>query len=601
MVNGLRNIDQTAWAFSKPVVNLGILVTALLLLLPASAQAQAPDTPPTVPGGRALWNENCLPCHGPAGAGDGPTAQAIDNEMPNFTDPDAARQMVPVESFDVIKNGRIENLMPPWDQRFDDEQMWDLTALVWYQGVPAENLATGQAIYAEQCAACHGDSGAGDGPEAAASMADLSNLEAMVQVSQNDLFVSFAETSERSDAHADLDALSEEELWQTLDYIRTFSMIVPQQNGVIRGQVINATTNEPVGGTTVTLRVFEGSSELDRLTVETDEAGRYSFENLSNDPTRFYAVEGENDDVTFQSDQFVNFTGDTSETTLDLNVYDTTTDPAGIALSQLHYVLAFTPDTLSVLQIWIVDNEGDRAYIGDEGGQTFAFTLPAEAENVAFQGDAGGARYVETEAGYADTEPILPGEEGLTILAEYQIPYNSDSLTVDIPLPADVAAVNLLLADQGVSLESEQLRFAETRQIQEDTFAIFNGRDVRQAEGLILNFSDLDSLEFQQQAAAVTPPGAATASTTHLFDQTLATWIILGLGLAAIAAVVVYTVRQPVLEPQAAVDTASQRQRLLLLLARLDEAFERGELNEAVYRRARARYKGELARVITVQ
>jgi hypothetical protein len=37
---------------------------------------------------------------------------------------------------------------------------------------------------------------------------------------------------------------------------------------------------------------------------------------------------------------------------------------------------------------------------------------------------------------------------------------------------------------------------------------------------------------------------------------------------------------------------------LLLLLARLDETFEAGELDEEVYRQARAKYKAELAQIM---
>ncbi|RME70966.1 MAG: hypothetical protein D6784_15830, partial [Chloroflexi bacterium] len=45
-------------------------------------------------------------------------------------------------------------------------------------------------------------------------------------------------------------------------------------------------------------------------------------------------------------------------------------------------------------------------------------------------------------------------------------------------------------------------------------------------------------------------------------------------------------------------DPDTARQRLVLLLARLDEAFEAGELDETVYRQARSRYKAELARLM---
>jgi hypothetical protein len=42
----------------------------------------------------------------------------------------------------------------------------------------------------------------------------------------------------------------------------------------------------------------------------------------------------------------------------------------------------------------------------------------------------------------------------------------------------------------------------------------------------------------------------------------------------------------------------TRRQRLLLTIARLDQVFEAGELDEAVYRQARARYKAELVEIV---
>jgi mono/diheme cytochrome c family protein len=88
------------------------LFVITLLLHPGSAQAQAPDRAPSVTSGQVLWGQNCAPCHGPTGQGDGPTAQAIENPLPDFTNPETARRLVPRENFEIIKNGRIENMMP---------------------------------------------------------------------------------------------------------------------------------------------------------------------------------------------------------------------------------------------------------------------------------------------------------------------------------------------------------------------------------------------------------------------------------------------------------------------------------------------------------
>lgn len=46
----------------------------------------------------------------------------------------------------------------------NNEQVWDLLAYAWRKNTTPERLAQGESIYAANCAACHGQTGQGDGP-----------------------------------------------------------------------------------------------------------------------------------------------------------------------------------------------------------------------------------------------------------------------------------------------------------------------------------------------------------------------------------------------------------------------------------------------------
>ena len=48
-------------------------------------------------------------------------------------------------------------------KNLSDEQVWDLVALTWRSNTTPERLAEGQQLYAQNCAACHGETGKGDG------------------------------------------------------------------------------------------------------------------------------------------------------------------------------------------------------------------------------------------------------------------------------------------------------------------------------------------------------------------------------------------------------------------------------------------------------
>lgn len=47
--------------------------------------------------------------------------------------------------------------------RFNDQNLWDLVALTWQTNANPHDLQEGQQLYATNCAACHGETGTGDG------------------------------------------------------------------------------------------------------------------------------------------------------------------------------------------------------------------------------------------------------------------------------------------------------------------------------------------------------------------------------------------------------------------------------------------------------
>jgi mono/diheme cytochrome c family protein/plastocyanin len=51
----------------------------------------------------------------------------------------------------------------PVTRGLNDTQVWDLVALTWRTNTTPERLAEGQRLYAQNCAACHGETGKGDG------------------------------------------------------------------------------------------------------------------------------------------------------------------------------------------------------------------------------------------------------------------------------------------------------------------------------------------------------------------------------------------------------------------------------------------------------
>ncbi len=62
----------------------------------------------------------------------------------------------PMQTFDELRSEPVLNSL-------SDEDIWDLVAFVWRQNTSEDGLMNGRNLYQSNCAACHGESGAGDG------------------------------------------------------------------------------------------------------------------------------------------------------------------------------------------------------------------------------------------------------------------------------------------------------------------------------------------------------------------------------------------------------------------------------------------------------
>jgi cytochrome c553 len=49
-------------------------------------------------------------------------------------------------------------------QPLSELQLWDLVAYIWYANTTPAQLEAGQKIFAQNCAACHGETGVGTNP-----------------------------------------------------------------------------------------------------------------------------------------------------------------------------------------------------------------------------------------------------------------------------------------------------------------------------------------------------------------------------------------------------------------------------------------------------
>jgi mono/diheme cytochrome c family protein len=136
-------MSHTARFFLFSLAGLGLLVgtasvfatmpdqTASRWTIPATAADEKnplPVNPATLAGGKKLFTAKCERCHGAAGKGDGPDADAKYAAEMDITNPARATRNLDGMVFYKIWNGRLNPKMPAFSEEMTKEQVWATVA-----------------------------------------------------------------------------------------------------------------------------------------------------------------------------------------------------------------------------------------------------------------------------------------------------------------------------------------------------------------------------------------------------------------------------------------------------------------------------------------
>lgn len=598
------------------ILFVSTLFSALSFLggfVPLHAQPTPPPyDPETVPPpaqmplatyGAALYPENCAPCHGETGLGDGPTAVDLQVQPAIFADPALIWTRAPAEFFHTTKHGRMESLMPPWRNQMSDGEIWDTVYYAWGLHTNQIEIEAGAEGYAQECASCHGESGAGDGPDAPDGLSDLSDGARM-------MIISPAELNQRwLDAHPELgESWSDDERRNALNYMRTFTYVPPWASpyqagdGVVEGAVIQGTPDGgAVDGIEVVLRAFVNFAEVDAFTTTADEQGRFRFEELAAGENMVYVLETTYDDVRYGSD-FFRLDLQEPQQQVDVEVFETSDDGSGVTVARTNWVIDFEPGALVIGQIATFGNESASTFIGEsiEGVElpvTAAVNVPADAERIEFRDGMLGVNYFRVGDTIYDTAPLIPGAETRQMVVSYRLPMDADGGAVSQALRHPTGEVNLLVADlPDVEVTVQGLDFAQTDTIQEVPYRIWSGAElaagteigVEIAGGLALG--DVDPRLFAQEQ---TDEGVAGPTQTADPLEPIVPLAIGGLLALALAGVFVWSVRTGTSE-NADDALAAEKDDLIDRIAALDDSHARGEIDTDRWMAKRAPLKRQL-------
>ncbi|MEZ4733199.1 MAG: c-type cytochrome [Caldilineaceae bacterium] len=358
------------------------------------SQVPVPGTPPLALVGQPIYQENCAPCHGVQGMGDGPTAADLPGPATAFADPDAVWERSPAQLFHTTKFGRLEKLMPPWQNQLDDSQIWQAVAYAWSLHTTPTDVEGGAELYAQSCATCHGDQGAGNGPEATPDLVDFTDLSYAMAQSQADWQAGWQA------AHPEIGAdWTPTQQRNVLEYIRSFTYTPPWESayragsGAITGTVTQGTAGGPaVAGLTATLEAYINFTPVAVFTATVDSDGGFAFGELGNDPGIDYLVSVAAEDIRYTS-PILNFTPDQQTLQTQVAIYGTTEDASAIQIDRLHWIIDTRPGVIVVGEILSFGNSGDRTFAGQsvegvDSPVTVGLHVPAAAQELTFENGA---------------------------------------------------------------------------------------------------------------------------------------------------------------------------------------------------------------------
>jgi mono/diheme cytochrome c family protein len=502
---------------------------------PSGSQAQPaavssnifPLLPPNPANGEAIYAENCSPCHGNAGLGDGPQAAQLPNPPAALGSPDLARQATLSEWYQMVTQGNIQNFMPPFSS-LTDGQRWDVVAYAFTLSVPQATMDSAKQLYQANCARCHGEAGKGNGPDAAglsSPLKDLTNQEFVATLSEADFFNTITQGAS-PDMPAFADQISDDNRWALAAYIRSLAFAgnagqvaavttlapgagtpapgavapsaVVTSTGTLSGtQTIGTVTGNvtvPAGSslpisTTVTLHGFDNMQTIITQTVDIQPDGSFIFGGVPMLNGRVFLATTSYQGTTYSSDIATVQSGQNT-VSLPITVYSTSTDASVLSVDRLHLFFDLVDaQTIQVIELYVISNPGTKTIIpAKEGDTVVSFKLPSGATNLQFQDGALGGRYLQTPDGFGDTVSIPPGSGSYQVLFSFDMPYDKKlDLVQPITLPTN--AVVILAPEGTVNVKGDQFQDAGSRDVQGTQYHMYNGPAYSPGQDLHLTVS----------------------------------------------------------------------------------------------------------------
>ena len=547
-----------------------IIATVPARVTSESARPAAGAWRPDSANGARIFAERCGECHGASGDGRGELVLAGSVKQPlDMTDQAQVMAKSPLEWFDVITKGRIENLMPPWENALSEAERWDVALFSYTLAYDDELLALGARVWREGCGQC---------ALPAVVPPVFSDAEYGAQLNR-ELFAAALTEAEAlaAAAYARMRTL-------TADAASAETQLAAQVD--VGGRVVHGTAGGALPAETIVqLRYGEGESgyRLAETTIDAD--GAFQFEDIPFSAEFDYAL-----GALYGGRLFSQRVSPAHNDEHIIKIYDETNDPLLVSIARIELfvepvALEQLGAGLSVSQILTYRNRSDRLYTSGRGfddGREAALLIQFPKGATLLSGDARG-RYVIIEDlhqlpdSVIDTLPLLPGV-GHDVLLEYWLPYDG-AARFEQDFNNLIDAEVIVTVSEDLRIESDWLQ----------------PKDAEAAGGAYQPYSaDLTMDKDPRISFGISGHPFATSSDDHavITSETLPAFLLGAIALAGALLGGIGWMKRRASSKAGAID------QLAAELARLEANHDQGRINHDLYHHRRRELKAKLAQLM---
>ena len=353
-----------------------------------------------------------------------------------------------------------------------------------------------------------------------------------------------------------------------------------QGEQILSGKVVNGTSSGAGrAGLEVALLVIDGLTMTERLTTQTEEDGHFQFAGVPVGDTISYLVS-----VTYEG---VSYTRELDSTqpasSIEVTVYDTTSSIQSLQLEA--YVLLIRgadqdSSNIFALELASLLNDGERTFVPDlaQGGMNFLrFSLPPNFDNLEVQSSLSGGQLLTTDRGFAITVPVPPGSHEVAFT--YQTPYKNGKLQFIRSLPLETGIFRLLLPDGVGRVVNGDLQEMEIASLPGGVYRVWEASQMAAGSQLSVSIERLPQPPLHKRIAQNLTEGRYFKIGV---PATLGAFLALVLMYSFLRSQPV-TLLAPDDRSLKGDSQGSARQTLVEAIARLDDLFESGGIDEEDY------------------